>query len=365
MRILYDHQMFSLQKFGGITKYFYELFKNLPDGFQYNLSLIFSDNHYLKTGGGLPKVRDILPDRDFKGKHMIRKMLYSINQFHSKRSISSGNFDLFHPTFYDDYFLGVLKKPYIVTVHDLIEFRCHPRFQVDDRRKTQMARVIKNARRLIAISNNTKRDLIEFLNINEDKIDVIYHGIDKVRTHHGTNEYGNYILFVGRRGFYKNFKVFADSVSPLIRGKKDLRLICIGEPLTYKESEFLRGLGIAGQTMAMNVSEEKLDDLYFHALVFVFPSLYEGFGMPVLEAFANDCPVCLSTSSCFPEIAGDAGAFFDPEDRDSILAAVEKVIYDKEYAGKLVSEGREQLKKFSWVRTAQETSDSYKKAILV
>jgi glycosyltransferase involved in cell wall biosynthesis len=364
MRILYDHQMFSIQKFGGITKYFYELFKNLPEEFQYNLSLIFSDNHYLKMGDSLPKVRDILPDRDFRGKHMIRKMLYSINQYNSIRHISSGNFDLFHPTFYNDYFLGVLKKPYIVTVHDLIEFRCLPRFSVDDKSKTQMARVIEKASRIIAISNNTKRDLTEILNINEDKIDVIYHGIDKVKTHNEANEYGNYILFVGRRGFYKNFKVFADSVSPLIKSKKDLRLICIGEPFTYKEAEFLHGLGIAGQTLSMNVSEEKLNDLYFHALVFVYPSLYEGFGMPILEAFANDCPVCLSKSSCFPEIAGNAGAFFDPTDRDSILAAVEKVISDKEFAGKLIEEGREQLKKYSWLSTVQETTDSYKKAIL-
>ena len=120
MKILYDHQMFSIQKYGGITRYFCELIKNLPSEHQFNLSLIFSDNHYIQENREIFKKMNFLPDKNFKGKHFIKEKLYFINQIYSRYCISSNNFDLFHPTYYDNYFLKSLKRPYILTVHDLI-----------------------------------------------------------------------------------------------------------------------------------------------------------------------------------------------------------------------------------------------------
>ena len=149
----------------------------------------------------------------------------------------------------------------------------------------------------------------------------------------------------------------------MLNREKDIKLICVGPPFSSGEMEILSGLGISNQSIAINVDDNSLNDLYSGALVFVYPSLYEGFGMPILEAFANNCPVCLSNTSCFPEIAGNAGVYFDPYDQESILGAITKVIYDTAYAKEIRKEGQTRLADFSWKKTAKETLISYNKAI--
>ncbi|MCD8313541.1 MAG: glycosyltransferase, partial [Bacteroidales bacterium] len=111
-------------------------------------------------------------------------------------------------------------------------------------------------------------------------------------------------------------------------------------------------LGLEGRCRSMFLSEEDLRTAYRHALVFVYPSVYEGFGLPILEAFSQDCPVCLSEASCFPEIAGDAGRYFDPTDLESMRSAVAEVIASPALRSSLVSAGRERLQHFSWAASA-------------
>jgi len=265
-----------------------------------------------------------------------------------------------------NYFLNKLKKPFIITVHDLINIKFKDTFNIDDEIGFQMRRLINKANRIIAISENTKKDLIEIFNINPDKIDVIYHGYNKKNSLKSENiikKFGQYILFVGARSQYKNFKILAEAISKLLKTEKNLKLVCVGRPFNNEENLLLSKLGIANQTKALYVNEDTLNDLYSNALLFVYPSLYEGFGMPILEAFANNCPVCLSNTSCFPEIAGNAGAYFDPHDQESVLFAVKNVIYNNSYAEKLVLAGQERLKSFSWEKAAKETISSYYKAI--
>jgi glycosyltransferase involved in cell wall biosynthesis len=364
MNILYDYQIFSIQKFGGISRYFCELIKNFPAEHNYKLAVLFSENHYLKENYELIKKRDILPDREFKGKHFLRKNLNSINQHYSKHLISSNKFDLLHPTYYNKYFISVLKKPYIITVHDLIALKYRDSFFKSHYIIPHMEYVIKNANRIISISENTKKDLIEILDIDPGKIDVIYHGYNNAGLNKKIAGVENkYILFVGLRNRYKNFKTFAKSIGNLFIREKHLKLVCVGEPFSNEELTYLSNLKILDRTIVMNADDNKLNELYSNALMFVYPSLYEGFGMPILEAFANNCPVCLSNSSCFPEIAGKAGEYFDPDSQQSILSSIEKVLYDSSYADELVLEGQNRLKMFSWSKTILETFNSYNKAI--
>lgn len=367
MKILYDHQMFSVQTYGGVTKYFSELMKNIPREHEYILSLIFSDNEYLKEGNGLYK-RHINPmsDKQFRGKLFLKeKIYYFLNKQYSKHFISLGNYDLFHPTFYDDYFFHSLKRPYIITVHDLIIFKFKDTFFRKETLRPQMEKVIINANRIISVSQNTKRDLVDIFNISPEKIDVIYHGFNKPDIKAKMNNYGRYILFVGRRNDYKNFKMLARAASSLLNKESDLKLICVGNPFCRAERDELRRLKILEQTTALSVDEKALNNLYSNAQLFVYPSLYEGFGMPILEAFANNCPVCLSNTSCFPEIAGDAGVYFDPNNHESILGAVKKVLYDDSFKNQMINAGKKRLADFSWEKTAEETIVSYKKTLCV
>lgn len=369
MKILFDHQIFSLQKFGGVSRYFCELMKNIPASHDYILPVIFSDNNYLGENAALFRTRNILPERGFKGKSFLKKRIYFLNQLYSRHYLSKNDFDLFHPTYYNNYFATVLRKPYVITIHDLILFKFENDFNTRESKsvKKNMIEIVNNANRVIAISNHTKNDLVDIIGIDANKVDVIYHGF----THIDRNKIksvdlmglNRYLLFVGRRDLYKNFMTFAEAIRSLLVREKGLKLICVGDSFNPDEITKISKLGIKDKIIQMNVDDTKLNALYSNALAFVFPSLYEGFGMPILEAFANSCPVCLSNSSCFPEIAGDAGAYFDPFNPSSILQTVEKVIYDKDYAAGLVDAGRIRLKNFSWTKTANETLNTYSKAI--
>jgi glycosyltransferase involved in cell wall biosynthesis len=227
--------------------------------------------------------------------------------------------------------------------------------------------VIKKADRIISISKNTKKDLVDFFNINPDKIDVIYHGFNlsnnRIYKRRIIDTFGKYILFVGARSLYKNFKVFAEAVSKLLKLEMGLKLVCVGTPFTSDEKALLSKLRIEDQTIVLNVEDSTLYDLYSNALVFVYPSLYEGFGIPILEAFANNCPVCLSNTSSFPEVAGDAGVYFDPYDHESILEAVTKVLYDSNLKNQMIKAGKEHLAGYSWKKMAEETIVSYNKTL--
>lgn len=364
MKVFYDHQMFSWQKYGGITRYFCEIIKELAPNYQYHLGLLTSENYYLQKDSSFFKKINVLPQRDFMGKYFITKKIYEINELYSTNILKKNNFDVFHPTFYNDYFLRYNKRPYVVTVHDLISFKFpqSPFFKHKDI-KSQMKDVIKNATRIIAISESTKNDLINILNINEYKIDVIYHGVEQIQFEKQVKNTENYILFVGDRNGYKNFSNTLKAVSSILTKDRKLNFICVGSPFTKEEQVLVNNLKIDSQVSVMRVTNEELYSLYSNARLFIFPSLYEGFGMPILEAFVNNCPVCLSNSSCFPEIAGEAGVYFDPNSIASITSAIEKLLYNPELVSKIVERGNNQLKKFSWKEAGLKTLKTYEKAL--
>ena len=363
MKILYDSQMFLKQKYGGITKYFCELMQNLPEEHSYKLAVLFADNQHLRDFKALKKINIVLPKQEFRGKGRIKTGFYNINRLYSHYQVTSTDYDLLHPTYYDTYFFKKLKKPFIVTVHDLIEFKFKEQYRHDSL-IPNMTEIITKANRIISISENTKKDLIEILNINPAKIDVIYHGFTKCLVDRPQSDhYGRYILFVGYRGGYKNFLSLAKVFRNLVSKDKDLKLVCVGQPFTKEELENLNELQINEKTIVVGASEKLLNELYSNALAFVYPTKYEGFGMSILEAFANNCPVCLSNTSSLPEVAGEAGSYFDPYNLDSIQNTVEKVIYDTEYSKKMVEKGKKRLEYFSWKKCAEETIKSYEKAL--
>lgn len=363
MNILYDHQMFSLQKYGGITKYFTELMSNIQGEHQFQLSVLFSDNEHLREKQSQFHKKNILPKAEFKGKYLLKNLQYRVNEWYSEKQIKKNKFDLLHPTFYDNYFFEDLRKPYVITVHDLIAFKFKDSMREFVSIQPHMEKAILNANRIITVSKNTKKDVMELFNIASEKIDVVYHGFNKPLVQNDNNKYGAYILFVGNRDSYKNFKTFIKAASILLTKERTLKLICVGKAFSKEEIIQLKQLKINEQVTALSVSERDLNNLYRHAKAFVYPSLYEGFGMPILEAFANDCPVCVSNASCFPEIAGDAALYFDPLNEDSILTAIENVIYKNDIKTEIINKGKKRLEDFSWTKTALETIDTYKKTI--
>lgn len=362
MKILYDHQIFGSQTYGGISRYFFELMSqfNQMGEPKFELALVHSKNHYLNRASdkGLSFFKKpMLPP-------LVRKPK-TINLANSKKTLLKQEFDIFHPTYYDPYFLPYLNtKPFILTVYDMIHEIFNSQYSERDKTAENKHLLITKVNKIIAISENTKRDILRlFPEISEDKITVIYLANSVEKCDCPPSDFDvpeKYILFVGGRGIYKNLEFFIKAIKPLMAQDNDLKLVCVGAPFKPKEKEFLGNLQDEGKIYQFNADDESLAWLYEKALALIFPTLYEGFGNQVLEAFACHCPVVCSNISSLPEVAGDAAVYFDPTSDTSIRQAVVKVIYDEKLRSFLVAKGLKQMTKFSWREIAQQTLNLYR-----
>ena len=361
MRIFYDHQTFGLQKFGGISRYFVELMSRLPDGYDVDNSVVFSDNVYLN--GASDKLAKGRPFR-----HVVRgdfRIKALVNKIDSLRRVRAGRFDVFHPTYYDPYFLKSLKRPYVITVHDMIHEKFREMFSPKDKTEIFKKEVVAKADKIIAISQNTKKDIIDIYGIPDDRIEVIYHGHScsgrQAVPVDGLPE--KYILFVGQRGGYKNFDMLLRAFARIHRIYPEVKLVCTGRVFSGQEMADIASLRLENAVYRYFVSDAQLDYLYNKALCFVFPSLYEGFGIPILESFAARCPIALSNTSCFPEIARDGGVYFDPYDEDSVYETLMKLTDDSSLRGELVAKGSSILQNYSWDKMAAATAEVYRSVV--
>ena len=215
---------------------------------------------------------------------------------------------------------------------------------------------LNRADKIIAISENTKSDVVNMLNVEPSKIEVIYHGIDKcnlidIPTQRLIEQ--DYVLYVGSRNQkFKNFRNFAKAFAILASKYKDLNLVCTGVDFSNDEISMLKELGINDRSHSFFASETQMLQIYRDAMMFVYPSIYEGFGMPILEAMQCGCPCVIANASCFPEIAKDAAGYFNPHDVDSIVYAMGKVLEDSDYHKELVEKGYLRVNDFSWKKTA-------------
>jgi len=365
MKVLYDHQAFTMQQYGGISRYFFRLIKELQTigGVACDVSLKYSNNDYVPTLDCQNSKR-FLPNLDFKGKYRVMNF---INSRYTVQKLKEGTFDLFHPTYYNNYFVDVIqdKKPFVLTVHDLIHEKfCsdYPQLDAKGSHTKSKRRLLHKADRIIAISNSTQNDLVNIYNIDPEKIDVVYHASSfEGKAKAIVYEKENYILFVGNRNFYKNFNFFLEVVSSYLL-KYNLKLLCAGGgSFSSDEKQLIRKLGITHLVIRKKVqSDQVLMALYQKALLFVFPSLYEGFGIPVLEALQSGCPVIASHTSSLPEVGGDAAIYFNPRDKESLRSALDKVLTDTALRNSMIVRGIEQNKKFSWSKCANETMASYR-----
>ncbi|MCL4353582.1 glycosyltransferase family 4 protein [Patescibacteria group bacterium] len=231
---------------------------------------------------------------------------------------------------------------------------------------------IKKASDILTISMATRNDIIKTYKISGGKVAVAYPGIkkisdiryqtsdmDKLRKKYGIN--GEYILFVGTLQPRKNIARLVEAFSKINNQEtksKELSLVIVGKK-GWMWEEILRApkkFGVEGRVRFLeSVSDRELPLFYQNALCFVLPSLYEGFGLPVLEAMQYGAPVITSNVSSLPEAGGDAAVYIDPYNISDITNKLELVIRDSELRQKMIKKGLEQVKKFSWEKTARET----------
>lgn len=374
MRIGIDASVTTYNEKAGIGNYAFNLIKNL--------ALIDKDNDYVLFYNfglrGKGKVLGInqsnFTEKKIRIPNRILHPLWSKLNFPSIEVII-GEIDVFHsPSF----ILPPFKKARsIVTVHDL-SFKFFPEDYPKDFCKYYEREVPLSARRadlVITDSKSSKDDIVRWLNIPENKIRVIYLAVDerfrKVKDELLLKEIEQkfnidrkFILSVGtlqkRKNLLRLIEAFYDFMKIV---QEDYILVFVGKqeyPLE-EVSRIVQEYGLEKKIIFTNyVPDEDLPALYSSASLFVFPSLYEGFGMPILESMACGTPVITSNVSSMPEVAGDAAILVNPEGREELAYAMQKVLTNSSLRERMIKKGEEQVKLFSWKKTAEQTLAVYK-----
>ena len=373
-----------MQTHGGISRCFAELYQHMPSDVEACIAVKKTNNVYLQAMG-FPSAQEDYDNFIHKGAFPMKRILYKavrniqaghperwdrwprINLYLTEDYLKNKLVDVLHPTYYDDYFLKLIgDMPFVITVHDMIP-ELYPQYYNADEYQIRKKRiVIPRASHIVTVSEQTKKDLMRIMHIPEEQITVVYHGAD-------TTPYSpaarspfdfEYLLYIGERHMYKNFMSWYRDCLPLLRRHRDLKIVCTGKPFTNIEQSIFDSFGTADRLVHVFVeTNQELLDIYHHALAFAYPSSYEGFGIPIIEAYKADCPVMLNHASCFPEIAGDAAIFFRMEECSSDFEEQFEILYhmnsiEREH---LLDKQRERLKLYSWEKSANTLAQIYKK----
>lgn len=283
--------------------------------------------------------------------------------------------DIFHAT---DHLLPNLRTPgSVFTIHDLI-FLHFPQYHLPLNRwylSLMLPRFLRRADRLIAVSENTKRDVVKLMNIPPEKITVIYEGVNPAFKPLGDPGAGarvrekyklpdQFLLYFATLEPRKNLATLLDAYHTLLgSGRTMPALVVAGRKgwLYQPIFERVRELGLAERVHFTDwIDEQDAPVLMNAASTFIYPSLYEGFGLPPLEAMACGTPVICSNASSLPEVVGDGGLLFEPKDAGALATAITRVLGDEGLRAQLRERGIAQASKFTWERAARETLSVYR-----
>jgi glycosyltransferase involved in cell wall biosynthesis len=352
--VIFGPEIWSLQQNGGVSRYCYELIRNLQ-----NLGI---EARVLQTKNNNDYTKKLDPNTVHKIKSHRKKDV--------KDAIASvmQNFDrgIYHATYYSLGNLKVAKEfnlKTIVTVHDLIGDILPTRIKWYQRRNLEQERTSKVCDELIAVSHNTKNDIKKFYGINGNKITVTHLGVSEMKSNKSISEFAEipFVLHVGKRNGYKNFALTLEAIAEC-EALKYLNIVAFGGgEITEEEMVYITEAKMKSRVKHITGDDEILSYLYQSAIALIYPSTYEGFGIPPLEAMRLNCPVIASNSSSIPEICGDSIMYFDCTSTESLQVALLQLIKNPGHYS--TEKARSQSLNYSWENTAKETLDVYLKAI--
>jgi glycosyltransferase involved in cell wall biosynthesis len=363
VKVAYDYQIFISQKFGGVSRYFFELANHLVAFNHERVSCLINSPVYVNG-----YLRNSNKDLMIKGASVptipkIGRIYRQINQHMSPIAFLRWWPDIVHETYYSPKSVAPTGSKIVLTVYDMIHELYPDYFSARDRTREYKKIAVERADHIICISENTQNDLIRLLGVAPEKTTVVHLGFALIQFDQAVLALQNrpFILYVGSRGGYKNFErlLAAYAAHPELRDNYDL-IAFGGGAFKPQELELIRCLHVPlTQVRQMGGDDGLLAALYRQAAMFVYPSLYEGFGIPPLEAMSFNCPVACSSTSSIPEIVGNAAIQFDPLDTDSIANALVSLTSDSALRAKLIELGRARVAKFSWEQCAKQTLDVY------
>lgn len=370
VNITYDYQVFALQAYGGVSRYFYELCSRLElqtgGAMQSNILAPLHINNYIKN----------LPGRQLKTMAQVKAFRGSwlaLQPFNHAASILKNRFktpNLLHETYYAKQTTAPKNCPIVLTVYDMVHELFEHTLKTSDSTTMRKRLAVDRADHLICISESTKQDLMRLFGTDEKKISVIHLGFSinggaianeiKLTALHRKP----FILHVGSRAGYKNFAALLQAYAASAQLRKDFNLISFGSTsFNADEMMMLQKLGIQDNVHFASGNDQQLAQYYQTATIFVYPSLYEGFGIPPLEAMHFGCPVACSNTSSMPEVVGNAAKLFDPKSVESMREGMEQLLTLTDVREKQIKLGHERLKMFSWDKCTLETAHVYKKLL--
>jgi len=360
MKILFDYQTFSNQKVGGVTRYFCELIRHLRrlEGRDVSVLAGFYLSGYLHDDPSA--LGDSISGVPLPSWTPVSRGVSLANRCYFGCARRFQRPDIYHLTYFN-WLQPRWRVKRIVNVHDMIPERFPALYGPSNPVFRRKKYAVEHVDGIICASESTKKDLVEFLRVPEEKIRVVHYGTSLQKTIPVTARAdGPYFLYVGQRGGYKNFSVIPEAFRQSRDLKGNFRLVCFGGgPFNSVEQRQFAECGMVGKVDYITGNDSLLAGLYERAAALIYPSLYEGFGFPVLEAMAMGCPVLTVRRSSIPEIVGDAGLYFEPEHADDLVARVVGLLSDAGLRQSLVEKGRQRAKLFSWESCADKTADFY------
>jgi glycosyltransferase involved in cell wall biosynthesis len=379
MQIVFDHQSFTRQGHGGVSRSFVELAGALNQ-LEDVSSEIFAPlhwNEYLTKPPASQYSRGVYQSR---GIFKLWNQRWQLNHALTGLRCRFAPPDIFHETWYDERFVKLPKSARRATsVHDLI-YQRHPEWTPDaDERSQQLTASLDRADVILCVSQHTKNDLLEWMpRLQSKPAYVVYHGVSKwlepntgeTSTQHGvghtaTSRARPFLLYVGQRSSKnKNFQALARAFAASGLAK-DASLLCFGGgAFSEAENGFFRELGLQEHQIIQDSGDDAaLAAAYSGALALVYPSLYEGFGLPLLEAMVHSRPVASSYASCLPEVGGDACLYFNPEDIEQMADTLRKICYDSTLREDLIHKGTERARLFTWEKSAHAALAAYQSVL--
>lgn len=303
------------------------------------------------------------------------------------RDLSKFDADIFHIIDHSDgylsYWLKLYKKPNVVTCHDLINlikpetFKGRARFPLISMTAWRLAiQGMRKAEHIIAVSSHTKKDVLQYLKINSSEISVIPNAVDSIfkpisienirtfRHQQRLSEQTFCLLNVGSNNARKNISTVLDVISVLKAQGFPVYFWKVGADFNAEQKNLIESRGLkACVTYLGNPNKETLVKIYNAADLLLAPSLYEGFGLTILEAMASGTVVITANVTALPEVAGDAGILVDPLDVETIVTVVRQLHSNPVYRQELIQKGLERVKKFTWEKTAEQVANIYEKVI--
>jgi len=364
MKIAYDYQTFTQQSYGGISRYYVRLAEELiARGKDVNIFAPYHCNKLLES----------LPPSVLHGNRVssgfskpVALVMLMINHIKSKGAIRKWNPDILHETYFSIKSTAPKNCPTVVTVYDMIHEKFPSYFNRFDPTSTWKQKAVKRADHIICISESTRKDLLELFPALEAKVSVVHLGFTTSPIVQLQSKNSKpYLLYVGTRNGHKNFSLLLESLASSPRLLSAFDLIAFGGGV-FSRSELaqINRLGFQKtQIRQVGGSDDILTSHYKNAAAFVYPSLYEGFGLPPLEAMAQSCAVVSSNTSSMPEVIGDAGEFFDPTSMQQMAIAIENVVFSSSRKEELILKGKKRLELFTWNNCAENTLNIYNRLV--